>query len=208
MSVKYSNANRCGGMVFDGYGDNYILLGMSHCDSWFYTFDEPVDLYTTDLKLVLNDVAVKSINMVDNYLFFRDNNVVHKYDNKGNEINKYQFNKLLDQFDRFFVVVENDSLLLKDDKNFSIVLGEWKDSYKYHEPLYDCYISNGKMFGHYFFDYNDNRLFYNRTDKEVGIYLDIETNKNSETSGIGYFFNINTQKVKKYDVSQFDWTQN
>ena len=183
MSVDTNDEYQCGGMNFTGLGDYYITLGETECVGGA----SYVDLYTTDLKLVLKNVLSNTINLDGDNLFFRDNNTVHKYDNKGNEINRYKFNKVLDVIGHFFIVVESDSLFIKDEENLSITLGGWKDSYTYHSALSGYY--------------NENQL-NNENEKKAGIYLIIETGEDGISSGVEYYFNIDTHEVNKYNLPQ------
>lgn len=183
MNIETNDLYQCGGMNFDGYGDNYITLGETDCVGG----PGMVDLYTTDLKLVLKNISSSTLSLDGDYLFFRDNNVVHKYDNKGNEINRYKFNKVLDVIGHFFVVVENNSIVIKDEEDLSVTLGGWKDNYIYHSMISGYYDSN---------------VLANENEKEAGIYLIIETGENGPSSGVEYYFNIDTHETKKYDLPQ------
>lgn len=183
MDVETNDLYQCGGMNFEGYGDNYITLGETDCVGG----PGMVDLYTTDLKLVLKNVSSSTLSLDGDYLFFRDNNVVHKYDNKGNEINRYKFDKVLDVIGHFFVVVENNSIVIKDEEDLSVALGGWKDNYIYHSMISGYYDAN---------------VLANENEKEAGIYLIIETGENGPSSGVEYYFNIDTHETKKYDLPQ------
>lgn len=183
MNVETNDLYQCGGMNFAGYGDNYITLGETDCVGG----PGMVDLYTTDLKLVLKNVSSSTLSLDGDYLFFRDNNVVHKYDNKGNEINRYKFNKVLDVIGHFFVVVENNSIIIKDEEDLSVTLGGWKDNYIYHSMISGYYDAN---------------VLSNENEKKAGIYLIIETGENGPSSGVEYYFNIDTHETNKYDLPQ------
>lgn len=183
MNVETNDLYQCGGMNFAGYGDNYITLGETDCVGG----PGMVDLYTTDLKLVLKNVSSSTLSLDGDYLFFRDNNVVHKYDNKGNEINRYKFNKVLDVIGHFFVVVENNSIVIKDEENLSVTLGGWKDTYIYHSMISGYYDAN---------------VLSNENEKKAGIYLIIETGENGPSSGVEYYFNIDTHETNKYNLPQ------
>ena len=208
MSVDTNDEYMCGGINFNGYGDYYVFLGNRECET-FLGYEEylNVDLYTLDLKHVFKNVETNMLGYDEKYLYIRDNNVIHKYDKKGNEVKVYEFDKVLDIFGHFFLVVENGSLLIKDDKNTSIILGEWKDSYKYREPVPGVTISNSQFIGHHKNCF-ENRQFFLRNNKsqkaEEGIYLIIENNENGVSKDIGYFFNIDTNEVKKYNLFEIE----
>ncbi len=209
MSVKSKKKNRRS-MGFSGYGEHYITFS-----EYDYLEGTPcyVNLYTSDLKPILNEISNKSLyeiasdrdflffSLYEDYLFYRENDTIHKYDNKGNEIKKYKYDKVLDVIGNLFLVVENGSLLLKDDKSLSIVLGEWKDSYKYHEVLSGYYNADPQVHGYY----NVNNKLYKENEKKEGVYLIVETNRDKENwilSGIEYYYNIDTKKIEKTDLQK------
>ncbi len=183
MSVETNDLYQCGGMTFEGYGNNYITLGETDCVGG----PGMVDLYTTDLKPIVKNVSSSTLSLDGDYLFFRDNNIVHKYDDKGNEINRYKFNKVLDVIGHFFVIVDNNNIIIKDEENLSVVLGSWKDTYTYHSMLSGYYDAN---------------VLSNENEKEAGIYLIIQTDEKGPSSGVEYYFNIDTHETKKYDLPQ------
>ena len=181
---------------FSSYGDNFITFSEQigvECTTNY------TDFYTKDLKLFIKKGTPNFLALEKGNLFYMDDTTVHKYDKKGNEINKYEYDKILDLIGNYLLVVENNKLLLKDNKNMSVVLGEWKDSYKYHKALSGQYGANPQIVGYY----QAKNQLYKESEKQEGLYFVIETNRdeeNKKVSGVEYYFNTDTKEVKKYDL--------
>ena len=100
---------------------------------------------------------------------------------------KKEFAKVLDVIRGFFIIVKDNQIVITNEDNIEVILGEWKDTYFYHSMISGYY--------------NANQLD-NEQEKDAGIYLIIETGENGPSSGVEYYFNVDTHNTKKFDLPE------
>ncbi len=173
----------CEEYKYKGYGD-FVLAGESYC------MDDGVGnatLYDKDLNVLKTGIYESNISYYNNELFYNDETSITKYNKNGLEIYKKEFTKVLDVIRGFFIIVKDNQIVITNEDNIEVILGEWKDTYFYHSMISGYY--------------NANQLD-NEQEKDAGIYLIIETGENGPSSGVEYYFNVDTHNTKKFDLPE------
>ena len=175
----------CGGITYEGIGNNYVIEGERDCLSGEI---ENGTIYTDSINLIERNIDITETEEYKNMLYIIKNNIIYKYNKNGKEVYKTQkYDEALDVILNYFIVIENNKIKIKNEDNLDIELMEWKDTYKYLETRSRYY------------DKNDIAL---ENNKEAGIYILVQTNETGYGSGVEYYFNITTKEIKKYEINE------
>ncbi len=147
-----------------------------------------VNIYTEDLKIIVENIQEGYYIYDNNYFYIIENNVIKKYDAKGNLVDTItSYSKPLGFIESYFSYIKNYLVFVEDgylkvmnlnEPNSKIEITKWQDNYVYQEKYAN--IMDNKIYFPiaYKEKLNEEGYFSNYEDNNgIELYYDLITNE-------------------------------
>lgn len=173
LKNKYDDHN-CGSFDYSGLNEYYSISGTPGCIGQLMT---NITIYDDNMDILVDDINEDDIELYNDYLYVKKNNKIYKYSGSNIEFESQNYSEILDIIHDYFIVVNNNSLIITNEAGININICSWNDNSIYH-----------KLISGY---YSTNLLSENRD----GIYLVVQNGKDQKN--VEYYFDPNTNNVEE-----------